>query len=145
MPDFQLTLARNPIGNSGGRGEYAEGAHFSINSSSSDEKKEAAAKLMNFWVNSESAMEIFQTDQGVPANSDMADYVKGLVDENQAKVIDYVVATMPVAYEASYAPVGATEVQAAFEDAANAVQFGQMTPQEGAKQFYEQAKSILGE
>ena len=51
MPDFQLTLARNPIGNSGGRGEYAEGAHFSINSSSSDEKKEAAAKLMNFWVN----------------------------------------------------------------------------------------------
>lgn len=145
MPDSVLTLARNPVGNDGSRGEYAEGAHFSINNTSSDEKKEAAAKLINFWVNSEASMELFQTDQGVPANADMAEYVKGLVDETQGKVIDYVVATMPVAYEASYAPVGATEVQTAFEDAAGAVQFGQLTAEDGAKQFYEQAKSILGE
>lgn len=145
MPNDVLTLARNPIGNDGARGEYAEGAHFSINSASSDEKKEAAARLINFWVNSEKSMEIFQTDQGVPANSDMAEYVKGLVDETQGKVIDYVVATMPTAYEAAYAPVGATEVQTAFEDAAGAVQFGMLTAEEGARQFYEQAQEILGE
>lgn len=144
MPDSVITLARNPIGNDGSRGEYAEGAHFSVNKNSSDEKKEAAARLINFWVNSEQSMEIFQTDQGVPANSDMAEYVKGLVDETQGKVIDYVLATMPVASEATYAPVGASEIQTLFEDAAGAVQFGQITAEDGAKQFYEQAQSILG-
>ena len=115
-----------------------------MNKNSSDEKKEAAARLINFWVNSEQSMEIFQTDQGVPANSDMAEYVKGLVDETQGKVIDYVLATMPVASEATYAPVGASEIQTLFEDAAGAVQFGQITAEDGAKQFYEQAQSILG-
>ena len=145
MPDQVVTLARNPIGNDGARGEYAEGAHFSINNNSSDEKKEAAARFINFWVNTEEYMELFKVDQGVPANSDMAEYVRGLVDETDKKVIDYVLATMPVAYEATYAPVGATEIQTAFEDAAGAVQFGQMTAEEGAKQFYEQAQAILSD
>ncbi len=143
MPDFELTIARNPVGNDGARGEYLEGAHFAISSASDDAKKEAAAKLINFFVNTQESMELFKMEQGVPANSDMAEYIKTLLDETMTKEIDYVNATIPVAGEGTYAPVGATEINTAFSDAAAGVQFGEVSPADAAKQFMEAAQTVL--
>ncbi len=143
MPDFNLTLARNPIGNDGARGEYLEGAHFAVNSTSADEKKEAAAKLIDFFVNTKESMELFKMEQGVPVNSEMAEYIKTLLDETMTKEIDFVNATIPVAGEGTYAPVGATEINTAFSDAAAGVQFGEISPADAAAQFMEAAQSVL--
>ncbi len=143
MPDFTLTLARNPIGNDGARGEYLEGAHFAVSSNTTDTKKEAAAKLIHFFVNTEESMELFKMEQGVPANSEMAEYIKTLLDDTMTKEIDYVNATIPVAGEGTYAPVGATEINTAFSDAAAAVQFGESTPAEAAEQFMKAAQAVL--
>jgi len=143
MPDFVLSCARNPVGNDGARGEYLEGAHFAISSSSSDEKKEAAAKFINFFVNTKDSMELFKMEQGVPANSEMAEYIKSLLDETMTKEIDYVTSTIKVAGEGTYAPVGATEINTAFSDAAAGVQFGEVTPADAAAQFMKAAQAVL--
>lgn len=143
MPDAVLSCARNPVGNDGARGEYIEGAHFAIASSSDDEKKRAAAKLMNFFVNTEESMELFKMEQGVPANNEMAEYIKGLLDETMTIEIDFVNAVMEVAGQGTYAPVGATEIDTAFKGAAEAVRFGELTPAQAAESFMAEAQAII--
>lgn len=143
MPDARLSCARNPVGDGGERGEYIEGAHFAIASATTDEKKEAAAKLMDFFVNTKESMEIFKMEQGVPANNEMAEYIKGLLDETMTIEIDFVNAVMEVAGEGTYAPVGATEIDTAFKDAAVAVQFGEQTPAEAAQSFMAAAQAVI--
>lgn len=143
MPDAVLSCARNPVGNDGSRGEYIEGAHFAIASSSSDEKKQAAAKLMDFFVNTKESMELFKMEQGVPANSDMAEYIKGLLDETMTIEIDFVNSVMEVAGQGTYAPVGATEIDTAFKGIAEAVRFGEMTPAQAAESFMAEAQAII--
>lgn len=143
MPDVQLSCARNPVGNDGARGEYIEGAHFAIANSSSDERKEAAARLMNFFVNTEESSEVFKMEQGVPANSEMAEYIKTLLDDTMTIEIDFVNATMEIAGEGTYAPVGATEIDTAFKDAAAAVQFDEKTPAQAAEDFIKEAQSVI--
>lgn len=143
MPDAKLSCARNPIGDGGERGEYIEGAHFAIASATTDEKKEAAAKLMDFFVNTKESMEIFKMEQGVPANSEMAEYIKGLLDETMTIEIDFVNSVMEVAGEGTYAPVGATEIDTAFKDAAAAVQFEEQTPAEAAQSFMASAQAVI--
>lgn len=143
MPDAVLSCARNPIGNDGARGEYIEGAHFAIANSSSDDKKEAAAKLIDFFVNTKESMELFKMEQGVPANNEMAEYIKTLLDETMTIEIDFVNATMEVAGEGTYAPVGATEIDTAFKDAAATVQFDEKTPAEAAEDFIKAAQAVI--
>ncbi|CCZ58466.1 extracellular solute-binding protein [Hungatella hathewayi] len=143
MPDAVLSCARNPIGNDGARGEYIEGAHFAIANTSTAEKKEAAAKLIDFFVNTEESMELFKMEQGVPANSEMVEYIKTLLDETMTIEIDFVNATMAVAGEGTYAPVGATEIDTAFKDAAAMVQFDEKTPAEAAEDFMKAAQAVI--
>ncbi len=143
MADAKLGLLRNPVGNNNERGEYIEGAHFAVSNSIDDAHKEAAAKLINFFVNTKESLEIFKMEQGVPANTELGDFIKPLLDETMTLVIDYVNATMEVAGEGTYAPKGATEIDTAFKEAAATVQFEQATPEEAAKAFMAQAQSIL--
>ena len=145
MPDSKLVLARNPVVSEEQRGEYIEGAAWSVSAAASPEKQAAAAKFINFFENSEESYEIFKLDQGVPGNTKMGEYIKTMLTEPEQQTIDYVTATMPVASPATYAPAGASEVQTAFEDAAGAVQFEEATPEEAAKQFIEAAKAAIGE
>ncbi len=143
MPDSELICLRNPTGNNGERGEYIEGAHFAISASSGEEKKLAAAKLINFFVNTEDSMELFKMEQGVPANGEMAAYIKGFLDDVLKLEIEYVEETMKVAGEGTYAPIGAKSVDTAFRDAHASVAFGEMSPEEAAAAFIKEAQDIV--
>lgn len=143
MPDSELICLRNPTGDNGERGEYIEGAHFAVSATSSDEKKLAAAKLIQFFVNTKDSMELFKMEQGVPANLEMAAYIKDLLDDVLKLEIEYVEATMKVAGEGTYAPIGAKSVDTAFRDAHAAVAFGEMTPEEAAAAFMKEAQDIV--
>lgn len=143
MGDANLVPHRNPTGDGGERGEYLEGAHIAVSAFIDDKNKDAAARFVNFFVNSEDSLKHLKMEQGVPANEVLAEYIKPLLNESQQKAIRYVSETMPVAGTGVYAPVGASAVEAAYKDAFARVQFGVQTPEESAEQFMQEALAAL--
>lgn len=143
MPDNTITAVRVPTAADGKRAEYIEGAHFGISSAIDEAHQRAAAKLVNFFVNTEDSMELFKMEQGVPANEDMAEFIKPLLDEPNQKAIDFAVALMKICEPATYPPKGASEIATAYKTASEKVSYGQESSETAAKQFMEEANSIL--
>ena len=143
MPDNNITAIRIPTAADGTRAEYLEGAHFAISSNIDEAHQIAAAKLINFFVNTEQSMELFKMDQGVPANSDMAEFIKPLLDEPNQKAIDFALALMPLCETATPAAKGASEIATAYQTAADKVRYGQEDSAAAAGAFMKEANSIL--
>lgn len=143
MPDNNISAIRIPTADDGTRAEYLEGAHFAISSNIDEAHQEAAAKLINFFVNTEQSMELFKMDQGVPANSDMAEFIKPLLDEPNQKAIDFALALMPLCDTATPAAKGASEIATAYQTAADKVRYGQEDSATAAAAFMKEANSIL--
>ena len=145
MEGINIVPVRTPTGNNGERGEYLEGAHVAASASASPEKLEAAAKFIDFFVNEEAALKHLKMEQGVPANTKMAEFIKPLLDEPNQKAIDYVTLTTPVAFASTYAPVGASAIDGEFRTAAEEVAFGSKTPEQAAEDFIARANEILAQ
>ncbi len=143
MPDNNITAVRIPVVENMPRAEYLEGAHFAISSKIDEAHQEAAAKLVNFFVNTEQSMELFKMDQGVPANSDMAEFIKPLLDEANQKAIDFALALIPECSTATAAPKGASEIATAYKTAAEKVGYGQSDSASAVDAFMKEANSIL--
>lgn len=143
MPDNNITAVRIPVVENMPRAEYLEGAHFAISSKIDDAHQEAAAKLVNFFVNSEQSMELFKMDQGVPANSDMAEFIKPLLDDPNQKAIDFALALIPECSTATAAAKGASEIATAYTTAADKVRYGQSDSASAVEAFMSEANSIL--
>jgi multiple sugar transport system substrate-binding protein len=142
FPDKEMGIIRMPVSPGKKAGEFPEGAHFAVNAKSSPEKKRAAARLMNFWLNSETALKLFGLDQGVPGNLETGKSVLPALDEYQREVVAFVENVSKVATATIYPPAGASEIDALFKSIGEQVQFGAKTPAQAAKDFYEQASAI---
>ncbi len=142
FPDKTVSAIRIPSLAGGLVGEFPEGAHFAIYAKSSPEKKLAAAKLINFWLNSETALGLFKLDQGVPGNLSLKDAYMPNLDEYQLSILDFVNTLSTIATPTIYPPTGASEIDTLFRSIAEAVQFDAKTPAEAAKEFYDQAVAI---
>jgi multiple sugar transport system substrate-binding protein len=127
----------------GQNGEYLEGAYLSITSQSKHPKE--AALFINFFLNNQRSLELFKVEQGSPANTDMAEFVKPLLAPPQVRAVDFIQTVIPYATNAVYAPAGATEVEAAYKDNATAIAFGQKTVEQAADDFIAAAHRILGQ
>ncbi|WP_419955587.1 ABC transporter substrate-binding protein [Neobacillus niacini] len=136
-----LKLVRMPSLEGGEKGEYIEGAYLSITAKSKHPKE--AAQFINFFVNEEKALELFKVEQGSPGSTKMAEYVKPLLEPAQSNAVDLIQAALKDASPAPYAPLGASELEAAFKDSASAISFGKMSVEEAADKFMKQAESIL--
>jgi len=143
MPETDLLPVRLPSLVDGLPGELVEGAHFAISAKTTPEKKVAAAKLINFWVNDPDSIRLFRLDQGVPSNRKMAEFLMTIMDEVDQKVIEYVNKTSAIARPTTFPPAGATEVNSLFEQIAEKVRFEQLTPEEAGEQLISQAQEIL--
>lgn len=146
MPGKAILINRNPSRPETGVGEYVEGAHFAISARTTDEKKIAAAKLLNFWVNTIESYELFGMDQGVPANTEMAEYVKTTVDDVQLRALEYVGIIAELASDAPpivYPPAGASEVDSLFQATAEQVMYDVLTPEAAAREFIKGAQAVL--
>lgn len=143
MPDNNITAVRIPTAEDGTRAEYLEGAHFAISSKIDEAHQEAAAKLINFFVNTEQSMELFKMDQGVPANSDMAEFIKPLLDEPNQKAIDFALALIPLCETATPAAKGASEIATAYQTAADKVRYGESDVDSAVDGFMKEANAIL--
>ncbi len=143
MPNNTITAVRIPTAEDGTRAEYLEGAHFAVSSSIDEAHQRAAAKLIDFFVNTEDSMELFKMDQGVPANSDMAEFIKPLLDEPNQTAIDFALALMELCETATPAAKGASEIATAYTTAADKVRYGQEDSTMAVAEFMEEANSIL--
>ena len=125
------------------RGEFIEGAYFSIASTATPEEAKAAAALISFWVNSEDAIDIFLLEQGVPANNRLSERIIPKLGETQGKAIEFVNDLMPIADTAVAPPLGAGEINGIFSLVAEQVSHGVSTPEQAATEFIRQATEVL--
>lgn len=142
LPDSELVLMRMPTGENGEHGEYIEGAHNSVSAKSDTATQKASAQFINFFTNNAQAQKLLKMEQGVPANTDMAEVIKPLLEGANQKALDFVNNTMPVATIGTYAPKGASEVDSAFKDSTAKVAYGELSPADGATEFVKTAKEI---
>lgn len=120
------------------------GMFFSVSETS--EVKEACAAFISWFVNSDEANEIMLGDRGTPVNATVREDLvnSGLLSTTQEEMFDYVdEATALCGETPAPDPVGISEVNDAFANAANTVFYGQATAEEAAASFRETANEIL--
>ena len=142
FPDKTVSPIRIPSLAGAAVGEFPEGAHFAIYAKSSPEKKLAAAKLINFWLNTEAALGIFGLDQGVPGNLGLSDAYLPKLDANQLDILAFVNTLSKIGTPTIFPPAGASEIDLLFRSIGEAVQFDAKTPADAAKEVYEAAVAI---
>jgi multiple sugar transport system substrate-binding protein len=138
--DGDIHMVRYPTTPGGQDGEFIEGAYLSVTEKSAHQKE--AAMFINFFVNNEAAAKIFKVEQGPPASPKMQSVVLPLLEPAQQRAVDFIKISTSHAVRAPYAPTGATEVNQAFNDAAEAISFGADIQEETAN-FMNIANGIL--
>lgn len=117
---------------------------FSIAETS--ENKEAAAKFINWFTNSEEANAILMAERGIPVNSQIAEFVKGQVDNVTAQVFDYVAKVTEIAKPIDAPnPSGSSEVEELGKKMVETLRYGEINAGDAANQFVTESKQILEE
>lgn len=111
----------------------------------SSEQKEEAAKFIDFFINNVEANKLIKGDRGVPVSSKVIEGIKSELTEDEVKIFDYVAnASKNVSKADAPDPLGSAEVMKALKDISEQILFKEITPEDGAKKFREQAEEILG-
>lgn len=110
------------------------------------EHKEEAAKLLDFLMNDIEANKIILGERGVPGSAKVKEELKELLPEAQVQVFEYV----ELAEENSSPfdgpdPVGAGQIIDLIDNLSEQMNYGQITPEDAAKQFRTQAEGILSQ
>jgi multiple sugar transport system substrate-binding protein len=112
--------------------------------SANSENKDEAVKYLNWFVNDNEANEILLGERGIPANGDVADHIAPMMSETDQKVIEFIGRVSDNCSEINPpVPEGSNEVAANVSKELEAVCYGVKTPQEAAKEFFEQSNQIL--
>ncbi len=138
-----LKLAMMP--NSSDNGAWLKpGMFFSVSETS--KVKDACAEFINWFINSEEANDIIAGERGTPVSSAIREYMinSGSLTTQQQEMFDYTDKVAEVAGETPAPdPSGIAEINAVFSTVGNSVLYGQMSADEAAAQFREQATEIL--
>lgn len=138
-----VALERFP-GEGESAGQYMRTA-MNLVISKQSEHQEAAAKLVDFLLNSEDANTILGLNRGFPANANVIDAASAGANENVQRAIEIFESVRANGSPAPVpAPTGSGTVNTLFAEVAQQVQFGQISPADAAKQFMTQAASELG-
>ncbi|WP_078543738.1 ABC transporter substrate-binding protein [Litchfieldia alkalitelluris] len=143
IPDANIQMQVLP-GPGNDKGMYLKPAMlWSIPKSS--EHKEEAAKFINFFINNIEVYKIAGSDRGVPLKQEIRDELAPNLTETDKKVFDYItkVTENSSPIDDNY-PAAASEVLDRLATIDEQVIYGQLSPEEGAKQFRQEAESILG-
>ncbi|MEY8354392.1 extracellular solute-binding protein [Lachnospiraceae bacterium 54-53] len=116
--------------------------YFCISSASG--RKEDAVKYLDWFINDNEANEILLGERGVPANTEVAQYIAPMLTDTERTVIDFIEKVNNNCSEINPpVPEGSNEVAANVNKALEAVCYGTKTPEEAAKEFFQQSNQIL--
>ncbi|SDJ77870.1 ABC transporter substrate-binding protein [Sediminibacillus albus] len=112
--------------------------------SENSEHKEEAVRFIDFFTNSIEVYKIGGSDRGVPIKEEIRNEMAADLSETDKKVFDYIeLVTENSSPIDSNFPPESSEILAALEEVDELVMYGELTPEEGAKQFREKATSVL--
>ena len=110
------------------------------------ENVDEAVAVLNWWINSEEANGIILGEPGVPASTEMANYVAEQLDEATAKTFTFVTDVVTPNSAAGDPPAenGAAQVR---DEVANGVcervSYGELSAEEAAQEFFTQGNEIM--
>ncbi len=142
VPDeINITMIPNQSG--GQPGQYLKPSML-ISMAETAPDKEAAAELINFLITDPEANAILQIERGVSGDASIREGLIGGLSDTEKKIIDYldVVATS-VGPLPPPPPKNAGELDRALRPAWDAIAFEQVTVEEGAQKYYDDAVAIL--
>ena len=125
------------------RAENLELPMKSISSQANEAEARAAAIFINFWLNTEASMEIFQLEHGVAPNQAMGEHITPLLTAPAIRTMEFVEAMLDEVQAGVYPPLGAQEINSLFANIGEMVLFGMLSPEEAARQFIDEANDIL--
>ena len=141
--DLQLL---QPPGEDGAdaRGNWVKPSlHYSIAESS--KHKEAAAKLINFIINTPEAGKILGADRGLPPNPEVLAAVQDTFGVADQKAAAYLAEQNEIkANPRPVAPEGASELDTLFKTYSEQVLYGSLTPDQAAEQLITELEAALG-
>jgi multiple sugar transport system substrate-binding protein len=127
-------------------GEHANFIRPSMSWSITEQAEEvdAAAQFINFMTNSLEANEILQGERGVPISGVVRDHISDIVGDSTRKTFEYLEVVADYTAPADpISPPGETEVRGSFLRVIEALKYEQVTPEEAAEQFVNEANGIL--
>jgi len=108
------------------------------------DNQEIGAKFIDFMTNNLEANEILQAERGVPISSVVREHLSDKVSEPVEKTFDFLELVTEYTKEADpLSPPGETEVRGAFSRILEMLKYSQITPEEAASQFMDEAENIL--
>lgn len=112
--------------------------------SNNSKNKSEAAKFINFLENNVDANKLALGDRGVPGSPSVQKALEPLLSPSQKQVFDYVAwAGKHSAVFNGPDPIGAGEVITLLLNTSNQICYGNIKPEDAAKQFRQQAEAIL--
>jgi multiple sugar transport system substrate-binding protein len=106
---------------------------------------EAAAKLVDFLVNNESAAKIIQSDRGVPSNSEMRTAIQDLLTPQGKVEAEYIDQIGKMDFAPTYiGPTGSTAVSEITARMNTDVLFKRLSPEKAAEQWISESKAAIG-
>jgi multiple sugar transport system substrate-binding protein len=102
----------------------------------SSKHKEEAAKFIDFWTHDEEANKLINAERGIPLSVSVQEMLSETMSEAERKALEHInwVAENGVPFAAD--PVGASVVIDLLEEIYAALLFGQISPEEAARQFH---------
>ncbi|SHN22548.1 ABC transporter substrate-binding protein [Gracilibacillus kekensis] len=139
-----LDLMLQPTLEGGELGHYIKPGQFLSVSNDSTEQEEAA-KFISFFTNSIEANDILNAERGVPIATAVREHLKENASDAGKKMFEYVELAQEYSREIDPPdPQGATEIESLFEnEVQDPIHYGEITPEEAAKNFREKASEIL--
>lgn len=116
-------------------------AFWSINAAT--EHPEAAALLVNWFLNEPAAVELIKDSRGVPFNPEMAAIVTPLLEGPNKVAAEYVGSVLDAGTVAPPQPNGGANMNKYSQDAEAEVLFGRQTPQEAAQGWVDKLSADL--
>ncbi len=142
VPD-EVSITMLPNQKDGVPGQYLKPSML-ISMAAGAPDPSAAAKLMDFFISDEEANNILLIERGVSGDASVREQITGKLSETEKKIIDYldVVATS-VSPLPPPPPQSAGELDRALAPAWESVAFKQVDVSQAAKDYYENAKTVL--
>lgn len=143
--DMEIALTTVPASDPVKSNYVKPSMYFSISANTSD--PDAAVEVLNYLINSVDANEIMLGERGVPASTEVAEAISGMLSEEGQTVSDFMLnILMPNSTPiAPPNPLGSSEVKDLLLQLEEKVGYGEVTPEEASKEYFEKGNQILAE
>lgn len=109
------------------------------------ENPDEAVALLNWWINTPEVHEVILGELGMPVNTEIAEHIIPLLDETDARAMEYVLEEV-VPYSSPKNPIGgtgATEVRNLIDELEEMMYYGSITPEEAAERLFTEGNSFM--